>query len=409
MSATAYGRARYGAGAYGGRALPPADLSRAAMIEVVDPSGAPKAFFQTGAGVLLAVNFSLDECGCKDFSLSFSRGVNISERDRVAIRLFDGDDYFFRGVVRAVPIAGSTKREFTYGGFGLNDYLGRVLTGDLSYAGDPVAEILADLAAILTAETPVGYNPGKVVLNTDITVTGTAFHFETLKDALKTLQDIQNSDGGDYVYGVDQDGEFFFRPRSAALVTTLVVGKRGRHGITAYEPDDANEARSQLVVLRKDGTYFATYTSAEDLDVWQEKVTGPDLADADLDLWARGQLLVKERETRQATVTWEIERARPTLLVADGTLRVISQVPPVVLAPGSSLFGAGLFGAGLFGGHVYDGQLVDDTLAVKGVAYAVAAEGATRTVQLGAVPVSLDRDMIEIHKDVQALRTSLGR
>lgn len=410
VSSFAYGERKYSQGFYGGRADHPIDLHRAVVIEVFDPSGARKGAYQTGSSNLLSVTFSHDEAGCRDFSLSFSSWVDIDKRDTVRIRLFDNEDCFFRGVVRSIPIDGSTKREFSYVGFGLVDYLSRVTTDSQDYTGDTIEEIILDLIdTVVTVKTPITKNATKIVLNSVITVTEVVFKYESCMDAFKTLQDIANSDGSDYVYGVDAEGDFFFRPRSNELKKTLVVGKRGRNSILAYEPEDSYEAKSALVVLKKDGTYYATYTSTKSIDIFEEKLTAPDIADADIDNWANGQLLIKEQETREASIQWEIERVMPTLLFADGLLRIISQTPPMNLVLGTSLFGTGPFGSGIFGGNQYDGKLVDDTLKIKEVEYKISGDGALRSIQLGSIPARLDRDMIEIHKDVKALRTSLGR
>lgn len=406
----AYGSRDYGYGFYGGRTDHPVDFYRAALVEVYDPTGALKSIFQTGSSSLISMSFTHDEAGCRDFSLSFSGYVNIGKKDTVRIRLFDSDDYFFRGVVRSIPIDGSTKLEFNYSGFGLVDYLSRITTDDQDYTGDTVEDIVNDLLdTVITVKTPITKNPLKLVFDSTITVTEIVMHYETVMDGLKTIRDIANSDGSDYVYGVDADGEFFFRPRDTVLKASLVVGKRGRMAIPAYEPQDSFEAKSALIVLKKDGTYYATYTSTEDIDIYEEKLTAPDINDADLDNWAEGQLLIKEVETRQATVQWEVERVLPTRLFADGWLRIVSQIPPDNLNVGTSLFGTGTFGSGIFGGVQYDGKLIDDTLKIKEVAYEISGAGASRKIQLGAIPVRLDRDMIEIHKDVKSLRTSLGR
>ena len=409
MSVHGYGTRLYSEGFYGGRADHPVDLYRAGMVEVYDPTGALKAIFQTGSSGLIALSFTHDEAGCRDFSLTFSGYVNIGKKDTVRIRIFDAEDYFFRGVVRSIPIDGSTKREFSYTGFGMIDYLSRITTDAQNYVGATVQAMIDDLLdTVITVKTPIIKNPLKIILNSTITTTDIVFHYETCKDALKTLQDIQNSDGSDYVYGVDADGEFFFRPRDTTLMATLVVGKRGRTGILAYEPEDSAEAVSSLIVLRKDGTLYTTLTSTENIDINEEKITGPDINDADLLNWATGQLLIKEQDTRQATINWDIERVMPTRLFADGWLRVVSQIPPNNLNVGTSLFGTGTFGSGLFGGVQYDGKLVDDTLKIKEVAYSISGQAASRTIQLGALPIRLDRDMIEIHKDVKSLRSSLG-
>jgi len=405
-----YGSRDYGQGFYGGRDEWKHDLFRGALIDVYDPTGAIKGAYQTGSGNLLSVTFSHDDNGCKDFMLSFSTYANIDKGDRVLIRLFDGDAYFFRGVVRFIPIDGSTKNEYIYGGFGYAEYFSRMNTEELNYVGDTVEDILYDLIDnVITVKSPINRNDAKIQFASEITVTEVTWHYIQVKEALKQLQDIMNSDGNDYIYGVDSFGDFFFKPRDTEVKKTLVVSKRGRDTIDGYEPEDSYEAKSKLFVLKKDGTFYGTYVSTEDIDIFEEKLTAPDIDDNDIDNWANGQLLIKEQETRQASIRWRIERINPTALFCDGYLRIISQIPPNNLNLGNSYFGRGLFGAGLFGGNQYDGKLVDDTLKIKSIAYTISGQEAMRDIQLGAIPVRLDREMLEIHEDVSSLRVSLGR
>jgi len=405
-----YGERDWGQGHYGGYGDHRVDYPVAAFVEVYDSTGALVQVYQAGSSDLLQLTFRLDEAGCSEFSLSFSHYVKVEKKYTVRIKLFGSDDYFYHGVVRYIPIDGSTKSEFVYGGFGLVDYLSRIITGEESYAGDTLEEIVVDLLdRIITVKTPIRKNLAKIAFDSVITVTGVNFHYISVMEALKQVQDIASSDGSEYVYGVDADGDFFFRPRSSDVAATLVVGKRGTFGIDAYEPSDSYEAKSKLVVLRDDGTYFGEYASTEDVDVFEEKLTGPDVDDDELDLWAQGQLLVKEQETRQATVNWQIERVDPVRLTADGWLRVISSRPPSRFSVGTYLFGTRTFGAGLFGGDQSDLLLVDDTLKIREVTYTISGSMASREIQLGSIPVRLDREMVEIHKDVQSLRVSLGR
>lgn len=406
---TPYGYPGYGRGAYGGRDSVYSPVG--ATVLVYDRSGAAKGFFQLGIGKFFGIEFSVDENGCNMFTLHFSGYVEIERGYKVLVFLFDQADPFFSGVVRSVPVEGSTSLTYDYGGFGMNDYLVRLTTGNASYVGDTVAEIVEDLLdSVIVPNTTIVKNLLKIQAP-DTVVTQINFKYAKLKEALEELQKIANADGNDYLFGVDNLSEFFFKPRAQEVVATLVVGAAGRYGIDAYEPVDGGEPRTLLHVLKDDGTYYADFASADGtLDVYEEKLTAPPIDDADLDNWALGQLAVLERYERQATVQWRIWTQQPLVLLADGQVRVLCHRPPT--DPGERdmrIWYEGLWGSGLWGGELYQGYTLDDTLDVKSVQYTVNDRAAMREVELGARRPNLLEDVIRIQKDVTALRVSSGR
>lgn len=403
-----YGELNFGEGFYGGRDGIFSPI--ASQVEIYDSLGAFKAGYQTGTGDFLGCEFTLDEGGCREFILYFAIFVDIEKKDIVKIRLFDSDDTFFTGVVRFVPIEGSTKQEYNYGGFGLNDYLVRANTESQSYLNKTINEIVIDLLDnIILPKTPINKNLAKISpLAT--TITEINFNYISCKEALEQLKKIANADGNDYLVGVDRVGDFIFIARDTDIKATLTVGKDDKYGIQSYEPEDTYEAISKLFVLDKDGTFWDSYQTLEDIDVFEKKLTAPDIADADIDNWAEGQLKELEIETREANITWEIETQQPVVLDANGYLRIISNIPPTVKdVTGGSKYGSGKYGSGLYGGSLYTGYDIDDTLKVKEVKYIVNDQSAIRNIQLGSIPVELDREIIEVNKNVESLRVSLGR
>lgn len=408
--AYAYGSRSYGEGFYGGQEIQYKFSPVAAFVEVYENDGSLKGLYQIGVGNFLGCAFSLDDGGCRDFELNFSTFVDIAERNIIKIKIFDSDDYFFTGVVRTVPLAGSTERKYDYSGFGLNDYLFRINIGDeLTYAGNTVREIIVDLLDnVIVPKSPIVKNLSKLSTLSTV-ITSITFKYIQVNDALDQLKKIANADGNDYLVGVDREGEFIFKARSTDIKATLTVGKTGRYGITDYQPIEADEPKSKLYVLKKDGTFYDSYSSTEDIDIFEQKLTAPDIDDDDIDNWAQGQLIELEKESKQATIDWQIETTNPTVLDADGTIRIISNIPPATGAVQDDFFGQGLFGEGLFGGNAYGGYDVDDTLKIKDVLYKIADTGAMRTIKLGSLPVKLDREIITIRQNIEDLRVSLGR
>jgi hypothetical protein len=404
----AYGSRKYGEGFYGGRAgkFKP----QAATIIIYALDGTMKGAYQIGVGPFLSLSFNYDDAGCRDFSLEFSTYVNIIQGDKVKIWIFNSDDCFFTGVFRSIPVLGSTRQEFIYSGYGYNDYLQRVNTESQTYLATSIADILTDLLDNrIVPNTPIEKNTSLIV-EPGITVEEIVFNYISVADAINQLKEMANSTGLDYITGVDADGWFFFKPRSTETKVTLTVGPRGKYTIQDYAPEKSNEARTKLLILRGDGSYYGSVVSTDgSLDINEEKVNAPDLADADIAVWAAGLLAEKEQVKTQATIPWKIEIQNPIRLTADARVRIISNVMPKLKKTiTASPFGAGYFGSGLFGGEQYPGYLIDETLKVVGVEYKISGNEAMRNIQLGNVQASLERNVYEIRKSLEELKTSIG-
>ena len=408
-----YGQPGYGQGPYGGRVSVSSLVNPWGITVVIyDKNWLPKGFYQTGSGTLMGVEFSHDENGCLDFTLHFGTYANLIKGDLIKIYVFDVEDPFYTGVVRRVPLFGSTAQTYDYAGYGLNDYLVRLNSGELTYSSQTIAYIIGQFAAIMTASGKITVNPIKIVAPTTV-VTQIKFHYVTLSDALSNVQKIANADGNDYLYGIDEAGEFFFRPRRTDTIVTLIQGVNARYGLEHYEPKDGSqEPVTKLHVFKSDGTFFADYTTTDGtLDVNEQKLTAPDgLSTADIPSWALGQLLILQQSPIEATVDWHVWRQQPLRLFGDGYVRVICNRPPTTKNVSSTAWGAGAWGAGYWGGApAYTGYARDDTLKVKKVVYKFTGSMAERTMELGALPIQLDREMIKINKNIEDLRVSSGR
>ncbi len=403
-----FGRGLYGRNPYSGTNLTSL-VASPIVVYVYDPLWSLKGLQQTGASGLLSISFSHNEKGCSQFVMEFDKAVDIDKKDIIMVSLFNSARFFFCGVVRGTPISGSTAESFVYTGFGLNDYFVRLNAESRSYSTKTVEYIVTDLLTnVVVAKSPIKQTVDNLQFPA-ITVTSFDINYSQVSDALDALATIASSGGVEYAYGVDCNGYFFFRPKSTAVRATLVVGKKGRYGIEAYEPSDAQEARTKLFVLRNDGTYLTTLTSGVGNDVYEEKVRGAELSDADLTLWATGYLLKKENETRTATVQWIMDQSEPDFVVADGTVRVLSSVPSaennaVTLYP----WGDDAWGDGLWGGEDYGWKNIDDTLQIKEIAYEFSGQGGVRTLTLGALPDRIEDAVASINKKLTDLEISLG-
>lgn len=408
-----YGDRDYGQGLYGGLSVASPHLlpTIPVGIEIFDETGTRKGYYQTGSSDLLATEFSIAETGCKDFRLQFASIKNIAKNDKVKIKIFTSDLYFFSGVVREVPIEGSSENKYEYSGFGMNDYFQRLLTGNKNYLNKTVFYIVNDLlTTVILPNTLITLNPDKIdpLL---MVVTDCTLYYVTIADALKDLQRIASSDGNDYLVGVDEANEFFFRARSQETKAVLHVGKRGRYGIPAYEPKDDYEAKTKLYVIRDDGTYYGAVTSSEGNDVFEDKIQAPaGLSDADIANWALGILKEAEVNQRSALINWKIEIYYPDLLKADGYIRIVSNVQQregedVTPSP----YGIGYYGMGIYGGEQYTGYIIDDTLKVVDVKYNITPGSANRSITLGARPIMLESQILDVRKKLVELTINLGR
>ena len=409
-----YGYSTYGSGPYGGFLPRPFISTIPATIEVYDYVGRLKQSYQSGACDLVSMDFAHAESGCKDFTLTFGSIKNIAKNDHIKIKIFTSDKYFFTGVVRTIPIKGSTSSNYSYTGFGWNDYFQRLNTGSMSLGGNTVAYIVLFLVQhVIQLNTLITLNYAKIAPLT-MTVATCDFSRVNLKDAFDALQNIANSDGSNYRYGVDETGDFFFMPHDTTTQATLIAGKRGDNGIPKYEPKDSYEARTKYYIVRADGTYYGSVNATvAGEDIYEEKLTAPDgIADADIGLWALGQMLENQVTKRTASVDWKIKTYYPQLLTGDGYLRVISNLPPkrkpktVIQAP----WNVGQWGNnGVWGGQQYEGSFIDDTLQIVDVKYKISAKEATRSITLGSRPITMESEILKIRQKLVDLAISLGK
>jgi hypothetical protein len=377
-------------------------------IEVFNINGTKKGYYQGGSGDYLGCKFSIHERGCVSAVLSFAKYVDIDRRDTIKIKIFNSNQVYFTGVVRDIPIEGATEQKYEYKSFGYSDYLNRLNTRSLTYNNKSVRYIVLDLLDdIITDLSPITKNLSKIdTLSTN--VTSIEFHYITITEALEQLQKIANVDGNDYLFGVDVDGDFFFRARNTNTIANLVVGKIGDYGIEQYSPKEEVKPISRLLVLRADGTFYGIYTSTEDIDINELKLTGPQISDTDLDLWAQGQLSVLEVITRQATIQWQIKTRDPFLIIADGYLRILSSTnPSETNFINVYYYGQNAYGSGPYGGDLYTGYELDDTLRIKEIEYTINDKRAYMKIQLGSLPVQLDLQVIALDKKIEDLKTSL--
>ena len=144
--------------------------------------------------------------------------------------------------------------------------------------------------------------------------------------------------------------------------------------------------------------------------IFEEKLTAPDVDNTSAEKWAEGILRENEVNTRRASIEWKIEEHSPLLLVGDGRIRIISNIPSEFnTTPDPNPYGSGTYGSGLYGGGQYTGKDLNDVLKVMEVKYTLTGNSSVRGIQLGSLPVRLDDSIKKVRKDLTELRVSLGR
>jgi len=405
-----YGDDRFGKYLYGG-GVPPVshDANGAVFVEVYDQNGNYKTSFQAGVGNFLGCSFTHDVSGCRDFTLNFSSKQNLIKRDRIKISIFNSIDCFFTGVVRKIPIDGSTEAKYEYTGFGYNDFLIRINTESKVYANKTINYVVMDLLdTVIVVKSPITKNLAKISCPA-ITLPTCDFGYNKMQDALDALKKIAASSGVEYITGVDREGDFFFRPRLTDIQKTLIVSARGDDGIDEYSPEEESEPRSKYFLFDKAGLYINTIVSLDDIDIFEEKLVAPEIDNASAKLWAEGAMIEKNAVEKRATIRWRIEQSYPVVMVADGTVRVICNIPPTDLILTGLGYGMGYYGEGLYGGEQYNGKDLDDILKIVQVKYTLMPGVMMRDIELGSLPVRMDDQIISVNKNLVDLRISLGR
>lgn len=196
--------------------------------------GTRTAIFGGGSekNALNKVTFEITSTGCGQCQLVFYDKPDAAQLDymqRIDIHLFGDRKPWYSGYILTRPIEGTTETQFTYKGYGFYDRLANVLIFK-TYENMDVGEIVRDIARQVETQTlQIAYNESKIQ---DVGYSPTKLVFDgvTAKEALKTLSDF----AVDYVYGVDEYRNIYFRRRETAVneQARLTVGKH----LASYSP-----------------------------------------------------------------------------------------------------------------------------------------------------------------------------
>lgn len=340
MSNLIYGRQRFGRYIYAGTVKTagsgpgpepgPSDkseyLPNIYSIIAYNPDGTKSAYFGSGSesNNIKKLTFEITETGCGKVEITFSKLPTTSElnyRQRIDIHLFNDANPWYSGYIIERPIEGTTEEgNFKFVGHGYYNLLDKVIINK-TYNSTEVSAIVSDIASTVEQKVGLRMNSSKIV-STSYVVSRITLDHVTVKEALDQLSDFAI----DYVYGVDQYRELYFKPRVDDIneQARFWVGQHLDSYIPKWDVDTiVNHAYIKGGNVDSNGEQWLA--EVEDLesqklygiqeDIW----TLPSAyAAADATRWGKNQIEKYKEPTRSATV----KGVRLEYPLADGTFSV---------------------------------------------------------------------------------------
>lgn len=333
---------------------------------------------------LVSLEFEILETGPGAFKMVLAKNspITLTNTQRIDIALFGAQAPWYSGTVMKTPHTGSTEQTLAYSGYGWFGRLDKIRVNK-TYENTEVSAAVADLAqTVINAKEPrIQYRASKIY-STGYTLEKLVFDFVKGSDALKTLSEF----AVDYVYGIDELREVFFRPRITTIneKTRLWVGQH----LHEFVPDDDQGGVVNFFYVKygklTDGSNYysdvngnpipftdpasiAAYGQSEDVLDLPAAVTG-----ADVERWAYNQLD-------------QLKNPKPTAKVG--------KFDPVVVRRNIRPEGNAAITAA--NGVTYQ-------YPIKSVKYVINGQnGITMSMTLGDVPERIDRQIARILRDAR--------
>lgn len=297
-------------GGGGDKPITPKYLPGLYKMVVYKKDGTIAAVFGSGSesDMLSKLTFELTTTGCGQFSVTFSKLPTLAElsyMQRVDIFLFNDAVPWYSGYVLKRPIKGTTESTYTFSGYGYYNALENVLVFGTYENKDP-GDIVRELARLAEERIGTIYNSTKII-NANYIISKLVFEGVTLKDALSKLSNFAI----DYVYGVDEQRQLYFHPRTTKINEQARFWV-GQH-INTYVPTwDAsrivNWARIKGGKVDDEGEqWLATVEDKESQEKYgyrSEIWTLPEAYDtADAQRWGESQIQQYKEPTKSAKIT----------------------------------------------------------------------------------------------------------
>lgn len=196
--------------------------------------GTRTAMFGSGIedNALSGLSFSITSTGCGDCTLTFKKlpsNVELTYMQRIDVHLFGDQDPWYSGYILSRPVEGTTESTYTFKAHGYYNRLDSMYLFQ-TYENMDVSDIVRDIARQAEKTQDIIYNDTKII-TAGYTVQKLVFDGTSVKNALKTLADFAI----DFVYGVDENRNLYFKPRNASIneQARLTVGAH----ISSYVPE----------------------------------------------------------------------------------------------------------------------------------------------------------------------------
>lgn len=291
--------------------------------------------------VLGRIRFEWREFGCGTFSfdlkismadLAANHNITVAMFDRVDIHLFGDIKPWYTGIILDFPHPSSTERPSFISGAGFHILLDKTFVNldvDASTFPDSADREVSKVSDylmqnVIEPQTRIVYDVNKITATDPAyTITDLPWPRVTARKAMADLAEIAQ----DYVFGVDEQRDFFFRPRSSDVNLDAIrwVGK----DVKEFNIRNAGrKIANQLLVFSgkiTDGSNFVTTVSdaasISSNGIWEKKVTMPSALDsADATRWANDLLDQLKDPKTPATVKGVL--LKQTLIKPVGQFRI---------------------------------------------------------------------------------------
>jgi hypothetical protein len=281
--------------------------------------GTKTALFGAGAekNTIEQLTFEMVETGCGAVQITFRElpdNTQLAHRQRIDIHLFNDSRPWYSGYILTRPVSGSTDDTFKFTGHGFYNLLDRVFIFK-TYENMEVSRIVVDIAKQIEKKVGLTYSGNKVI-NTAYTISKIEFDGVSAKEALKQLADFAI----DYVYGVDEYRQLYFKPRSNEIneQARFWVGQhRGKYTPTWNVEKIVNRAYIKGATVNDDGEQWLA--TVEDVasqakygiqeDIWSLPSA---YATTDAERWGQNQIDKYKEPTKSAKMQdVELEYPKP--------------------------------------------------------------------------------------------------
>lgn len=314
-----YGSAIYGRSIYGGYLLGDNGGNDPNVVHEYYPNqyiviayaadGTITAMFGSGMeeNALSELSFSITATGCGDCTMKFKRlpkNADLFYMQRISVHLFGDPQPWYSGYILSRPVEGTTEDTYTFKAHGYYNRLSELYVFKI-YENMDVGDIVRDIAKEIEKSAGLIYSGAKII-NSGYVAKRIVFDGVSVKDALKTLSDFAI----DYVYGVDEYRNLYFRPRNNKIneQARLTVGMHVGSYIPEWDASKVvNWARIKGGGLNTDGEQWLCIVedteSQQKYGMRQAVWNLPEVQDAqDAQRWGLSQLAKYKEPTRSAKV-----------------------------------------------------------------------------------------------------------